>query len=79
MIAGSLSRPRVTMASRVARTAASATTSIAAPVASARATALAHRAPQHGLEPVMAQMMQMVGLGRREQDAVDARPEQASK
>jgi hypothetical protein len=34
------------------------------------------RVAQHGFQPVVALMVQMIGLGGREQDAVDARPEQ---
>ena len=37
----------------------------------------AHGAPQHGLEAIVADMMQMIGFGGGEQDAVDPRPEQA--
>ena len=35
--------------------------------------------PQDRLQPVMAEVVQMVGLGRRDQDLVDLRPEQVGQ
>ena len=79
MMAASLSRPRATIASRVARTAASATTSTAgAGEFRALDGALGH-ARKEALQPVVVRVMQMIGLGGGEQDAVDARPEQRAR
>ena len=38
-----------------------------------------HGAPQDRFQPVMAGMVQMIGLGGGEQDAVDPRPEQMAE
>ena len=72
-IDGKLSPLRDTIASRVARTAESATTSMAAPENSARSTARLDHAPQDRFQAVVTGMMQMVGLGRGEQHLVGAR------
>ena len=68
------SRPHArTMASRVARTAASAITSIVGADALRALDGARGQVTQDRLEPVVARVMQMVGLGRREEDAVDLR------
>ena len=74
---GSLSPFRFASPSRVARIAASASTFTSAPAYSARAIARLGELGEDRLEPVVALMMQMVGLGGGKQDAVDARGEQA--
>ena len=72
MMASSVSPPVLISASRVARMAASAITSISAPTPSTRAIAFAVSDAQDRLQPVVALVMQMIGLGRGEQDPVDA-------
>ena len=72
MMTGSVSRPCLTVPSRVARTAAMADhVDIGAGEVRPRHGAVG-QPPHDRLQPVMAFMVQVVGLGRGEQDAVDA-------
>ena len=66
-------------ASRVARTAASAITSTSAPASPARAMARCGHPLEDRLQPVVRGVVQLVGLGRGEQDLVGARLEQRAE
>ena len=79
MMLGSVSPAFVTVASRVARTEASASTSTCAPANFARSLARAHQAAKDRLQPVVVAVVQMVGLGGGEEDAVDARARRAGQ
>ena len=79
MITGKVSRPCLTVPSRVARTAAMASTSTSAPEKFGAGDGAVGEPPHDRLQPVVALMMQMVGLGRGDQDAVDAAREQVGE
>ena len=79
MIEGSVSPPWVTSASRVARTEASASTSTPAPANRARSAAWPTMRGEDGLEAVVVAVVEVVGLGGGEQDAVDAPPHQSGQ
>ena len=76
---GQRSPPWVTVPSRVARTEASARTSTLAPANLARSTRARDQARQDRFQPVVVAVVEMIGLGRGEQDPVDPPRDEAGQ